>query len=161
MGSNSAKGSLHSETSLPCKQKKKKMMFPTHRPGSMNTPYICLYSHTNAHTFSHIHTKYEHHYCTRWHTETPRSIKVVQTKAQRHTWVRWPRVQRRIQRSIHSEMTDLLIRHCWACFTFKMLLVQSWHHWWATRFEALKMLSNPCRVFYGNSKCTLTSDLKP
>lgn len=160
MGRSSAKGTLHSETSLPCKQEK--MMFPAHRLGSMNTPLHML-------ILTHRQKDEQIYYWTHWLTKTLRSIKVVQTKAQTYcstnTWVRWPRVQRGNQWSIHPEMIDLLIWHRWACFMFKMPPVQSWHYrGWATRFEALIMLSKPCCLFfffYGNSKCTLPLDQKP
>ena len=66
------------------------------------------------------------------------------TAAQTHTWVRWPQVQRRNQWSVHPEMIDLLIQPRWACFMFKMLLVQSWHHWWATTAEPLRLRHWKC-----------------
>lgn len=45
-------------------------------------PYIHSYSHINTYTFSHTQNEYEPiSYCTCWHTETHKSIKVVQTKA--------------------------------------------------------------------------------
>ena len=50
------------------------------------------------------------------------------------------------------EMIDLLIWHRWAWLTFKMSLVQSWHHWWATAAEPRglrhwKCSSNPVVSF--------------
>lgn len=139
MGSSSTKGSLHPETSLPCKQEK--IMFSAHRIGSVNTPlHLLILAHKHIHLQSLTDKNFEHiYYWTHWHKENPTGIKMAHrhTAAETHTWVRWPRVQRRNQWSIFPGMTDLLIRHRWACFMFKMLLVQSWHHWWATTAEPL------------------------